>query len=115
MFVPNVKCVITKLGSKFDIHGKQIREGDALSELCAIVKLNGKSEKTSVRADSSASRGAADEMQYDARLLFTKFSKIEIGDKVELLGFVLRVESRFPRLTVHGALDHYQVDLSIWV
>ena len=97
-----------------DIHGAQ-QLGNSYMAKCAVVKLTAASEPTSVRTDSSATRGAAREVLADARLLFPVHTKIAIDDKVEVLGHNLRVLSVFPRLTIGGSHDHNQVDLSIWV
>ena len=80
MFIPNLHCSITKQGVT-DLYG-QTTEGETIQSKCAIVKLIARNEKTSVRADSSASRGNAAEITSDARLLFSDSSDIEIGDKV---------------------------------
>lgn len=69
--------------------------------------------KTSVRADSSASRGQADEMTADATVLIAKFITPEIGDEFTADGTHYRIVSVFPRKTVYGRLDHWECDLEI--
>lgn len=96
-----------------DIYGKE-QLGVSYTAKCAVVKLTQASEKTSVRTDSSASRGAAHEITADARLLFPPSSGVKIDDKVEVHGFSLKVISVFPRVSVTGRYDHDQVDLNVW-
>lgn len=78
------------------------------------MKLTSTSEATSVRTDSSASRGASREIVADARLLFPQGSEVKIDDRVDVLGHSLKVVSVFPRQALGGRLDHYQVDLMVW-
>lgn len=72
------------------------------------------SRKTSVRADSSASRGAADETSAErAKILVPAFINIGIGDKFEC------DEGRFIVMTLHvrrsvmGYVDHYECNLEV--
>ena len=111
-FRPNARCTVyPTLGS--DIYGQELLDGGH-EERCAVIKLTQSSQKTSVRTDSSASRGSAQEIHSDARILFTSASKIAVDDKVEVYGQSLRVVSVFPRYSLPGRLDHIQVDLNIW-
>lgn len=112
MFIPNLYCTITKSGST-DVYG-QTTLGEIFPTKCSVVKLMTRLEKTSVRADSSASRGNAEETTASARLLFSKTTDIREGDKVDVLGQSLRVTVVFPRLDVNGVLNHYQVDADVW-
>lgn len=107
-----VPCDITPTVG-YDIHAKE-QLGDSYRAKCAVVKLTSVSEATSVRTDSSASRGSAREIVADARLLFGPKTKINIDDKVDVMGFSLKVLSIFPRLTIGGRHDHNQIDLAIW-
>lgn len=110
--IPNIDCTIVKAGT-FDVYG-QPQLGEVIETRCSIVKLVSAREKTSVRADSSASRGNAVEIVADARLLFPVGSDIVNGDKVVVAGVSLRVDSVFPRHDIYGVLDHIQVDANIW-
>jgi len=109
---PNVECMVYPVKG-VDEYGEDIL-GAGRREMCAVVKLTLGAEKTSVRADSSASRGAAHEFVADARLLFPSDSKIAVNDRVELGGYRLKVVSIFPRFGLDGEIDHYQVDLAVW-
>jgi hypothetical protein len=112
-FIPNQDCLVSKANEETDEFG-QPTFAAPVEERCAIVKLDLAREKTSVRVDSSGSRGNAQEFTANARILFTRDSIIAVGDKVEILGNVLRALSKFPRHDIGGSLDHYQVDLEIW-
>ncbi|UUZ75524.1 hypothetical protein LP414_27800 [Polaromonas sp. P1(28)-13] len=71
-------------------------------------------EKTSVRADSSASRGNAMELLADLKILMTAKTKVGIDDILELDGYQFRVMGREPRRDVTGRLDHIEVTANIW-
>lgn len=112
MLIPNITCNVTKrLGT--DVYGQE-QMGTAVVTKCAIVKLLSAKMKTSVRADSSASRGNADEVVADARLLFLPQTDVAEGDEVNVAGFRLKVVGIFPRYNMPGKLDHWQVDADIW-
>ena len=107
-FIANTTCKIARRAGN-DAYGQPVF-GAWERAVCGIVKFDIASEKTSVRTDSSASRGNAREIQASVRLLFPTFHKVAIGDKIEMLDVRLRVVAAFPRLDVAGKLDHYQVD-----
>lgn len=109
---PTVPCTV-RPSVGVDMYGKELL-GEAFPAKCAIVRLVDASERTSVRTDSSASRGRAREIQSDARLLFPPGSTVKIDDQVELLGSTLKITSVFPRYDVQGRFHHYQVDGMIW-
>lgn len=81
---------------------------------CAVVKLIGIAEKTTVRADSSASRGSAEELSTNAKLLFPIVFRPTKGDRVSIAGEVMRVSEVHPRFAVGGHLDHFETDLMRW-
>ena len=111
--ISNTPCVITRTVGK-DIYG-QDQYSDPEDSFCGVVKLDIISEKTTVRTDSSASRGRAHEIEADARLLFESHIELDRNDRVDVMGHSLRVVAIFPRLDVHGDHDHNQVDLMAWV
>ena len=112
MFRPNLKCKVSKVTGT-DLYGKRTY-GTPETVPFAIVKLERSSEKTSVRTDSSASRGSAQEILADARFLFPKNVTLQEGDLIEFGDFKLTVVSVWPRYRVTGELDHWQVDCNIW-
>lgn len=101
------------MNSRFDVHGQSI-PGETKTIQCAVVKIESKQVKTSVRTDSSASRGFAQEAAVSARLLFPKGAAVTEGDLIEIRNYKLKVTGEFPRYSVNGALDHRQVDAEAW-
>ena len=113
MFRPNIPCRITSMDQPTDMYG-QPTEGKHTDTKCGIIRLEQSSIKTSVRADSSASRGQAIEDTAQSRLLFPANTVIKAKDRVMVAGFTLEVQSIYPRYDIQGRLDHWQVDLDIW-
>lgn len=113
MFIPNVRCSY-KRRVKLDLYGAAVY-GPRTPALCGIVRLEEQSDPSSVRADSSASRGSVKEEITQSRLLFPVSVKLKQGDIVEIGDFVLVVQSVWPRYSVSGRLDHWQLDLQIKV
>jgi hypothetical protein len=95
------------------MYGKESLQSSA-QLYCGVVRLSASNQKTSVRADSSASRGTAIEVTYDSRLLFLPLTEIGRGDKLTIVTLELRVETVQPRFDIRGRLDHLQVDLIAW-
>lgn len=112
-FRPNLSCTIAQRTGGFDIHGRP-EIGTPRKSKCAIVRLKNQAEKTSVRADSSASRGMAEELLHDARLLLKPSDVVAIGTIIEVTGLKLEVKSIFPRYEIIGRLHHWEVDCDIW-
>jgi hypothetical protein len=71
-------------------------------------------EKSAVRADTSATRGNAREMEADAVLLLAKNTVANIDDNVELMGHQFRIMSMHPRVDLLGDIDHYEVKCTYW-
>lgn len=112
MFKPNQKCRI-QLSAGNDVYG-QSKPSTFVIEGCSIVKLMISNEKSSVRADSSASRGNARELQADAVLLLTTATKARIDDVIEISGAKFKISGRFPRHDVNGRLDHIEIHAMMW-
>lgn len=81
---------------------------------CAVVKLDIISDKTSVRTDSSASRGNANELLTETRLLFVAGQGVGLGDKVDFEGTLMVITQIFPRRNVNGEIDHLDCVLQKW-
>ena len=113
MFKPNIACKVHRSSGAADVYGQPL-PSTVISEKCAIINLNMKSLKTTVRADSSATRGAASEEVLDAFLLMTTGTKAEIDDVVEVAGIKIRVTRKFPRHNLQGVLDHFEIGGMIW-
>ncbi|NQZ53221.1 MAG: hypothetical protein HRT93_03095 [Piscirickettsiaceae bacterium] len=112
MIRPSVTCQIQSSKST-DLYGQE-KLAKPRQALCSVVRLVVSREKTSVRADSSASRGKIDEIVSTSRLLFLPTTKINLGDKVEIADITLKVDSKNIRFSVNGRVDHVQVDLVAW-
>lgn len=112
MFRPNVRALASRLEDR-NVYGKRIY-GEWFSVNIGIVKLEKSSSKTSVRTDSSGSRGSAREILADARILLPASTNLNTGDRLKIHGMMLTVESITPRYSVLGVFDHWQVDCSIY-
>jgi hypothetical protein len=112
LFSPNLDCTIRRVIGR-DVYADEILSA-AFRARCAIVKLEISVLPTSVRADSAASRGAAEEFIGTARLLLPATVQISPQDQIEVSGYKLRVTSIFPRHSLQGKLDHYEINCGIW-
>lgn len=113
MVIFGVNCIVVKQGGH-DTYGEKIA-GARHPEKCAVVKLESIQTKTTVRVDSGATRGGAEESTAAAVLLLKPNSKVEIDDTIEMpgSGLVLRVMKKRFRYNVVGRLDHFQIEASI--
>jgi hypothetical protein len=112
MFEPNLIGAIKKRVGR-DVHGQAVL-GREISCPFAIVNLEVMAQKTSVRADSSGSRGSADELTADRlRILISKFVSVAIDDVFIFEGASYVITSKHTRRSVMGDVDHYQCDLEI--
>lgn len=112
MFIPNNKGQLSRnLG--FNAYGEP-SFGPAKTVACGVVHLSMVDQKTSVRTDSSASRGNADEVVFKAKILFPAGTAIFDGDRFVINGQKLRVKAIEPRYAVPGNLDHLEVDFDRW-
>jgi hypothetical protein len=113
VFIPNTQGKLSVLKG-FNLFGEpDFDRGETVP--CAVVKLIGIADKTSVRTDSSASRGNAEETLTEARILFPANVEVSSGDRFEINGFTLRVQSVHPRYNITGKLDHFDVALEKWI
>lgn len=111
-FTPNLIGQIQR-SIGFDIHGRAVLSQPVA---CAFSVVNAKrqQQKTSVRADSSASRGSADEITTGlGRILVAKHESIEIGDVFIFDGDSYIVNSKHIRRSVFGEIDHFECDLEV--
>ena len=113
MFRPNQNCLIQKSSGKTDVYGMPV-PGRKVFERLAIIELNLVAVKSSVRADSSASRGNAHEMEAVAKFLLAKNTVAEIDDILLYGGNGFRIVSIFPRHDLQGRLDHHEVTCTYW-
>ena len=111
MFRPNQNGKLFKIMGR-DVHSRPTYGAPIVCQF-APVNLAVSTEKTNVRADSSASRGSADELISTAKILIVPQVKPDFEDAFEFLDVRYRVIAVHPRYTVTGALDHYEVDLGV--
>ncbi len=113
MFAPNVIGMLSRIVSR-DVHGRATFSTPSECPF-GIVNLNVGAEKTVVRADSSASRGSADEVSTKAaKILVPPFVTIAIGDKFEFQGMTFKIASTHYRVSILGQVDHIECDMEMW-
>lgn len=112
MFIPNQSGLYTRrLGTNAyaePIWSRPVRVA------CAVVRLQEDQAKTSVRADTSASRSSAEETTQAARILLPASVRPATGDRLEVGGRTMMLTRIHPRYSVMGGLDHYEVDGVNW-
>jgi hypothetical protein len=108
MFTPNATAVWLKKAPRRTLTGGEIFEAPRPIAI-GIVELADAAAPTTVRADSSASRGAADQRISDAKILIPPAFAISIGDVLKVDGINLEIASVQPRRSVFGKLDHREV------
>lgn len=113
MFLPNNRCIY-KRRTGFTGTGEPLY-GAPTEIRCSVIDMSVIARRTSVRADSSASRGAALEDAPDKiMMLFPKRAGVLTGDRIEIQNFELRIIGLQPRWAVSGELDHYEATLEPW-
>jgi hypothetical protein len=110
---PNVPATLRQQQG-YDLQSKPAW-GRGLAIKVAIVTLKNKVERSSVRADSSASRGRVDEARADGIVLVPAGIEVGLQDRLVLLGVTYEVASVFPRIGLDGQLGHSQIELRILV
>lgn len=112
MFTPNRKAMLSKRTGR----DKYAREmfAPAREVQIAIVRRITRIGKTTVRQDSSASRGSAEETLADIKILMRPLDLAK-DDRLVIDGDIFRVVEVHPRYSVYGKLDHLEVDLGIVV
>ena len=113
MFRPNKTCLIVLASGKTDVYGQPLPTVK-VPELCAVVKMNIKSQISAIRADASASRGNARELISEVVILLTTATQANIDDVIEIAGNKIRITAKRPQYAVTGNLDHYRVEGMIW-
>lgn len=112
MFRPNSIGTLAKRVGR-DIHSRPTY-GPAAECPFAPVNLSLSTEKTTVRADSSASRGAAEEtISPHGKILVPQTVSIAAGDRFSFAGENYLVVAIHPRHAVTGALDHFECAISV--
>jgi hypothetical protein len=112
MFIPN-NTGTYKVQLGYDLYGRATY-GQAKPVRIGIVRLEQDSDPSTVRADSSASRGTATETTITARILVPADVQLKEGDLLFFSAFSMTVQSVRPRHAMSGKLDHWQLDLTSW-
>jgi hypothetical protein len=108
---PNIPATLRRL-TGFSPQGRSVWSEETKLKV-AIVTLKSKIERSSVRADSSASRGRAEEARADGVVLVPPDIAVVAGNRLGLLGAQYEVVTAFPRHGLDGSLGHTQVELAI--
>lgn len=111
MFRPNQTGKLST-ATGYDRFGQPLRS-DPVNVAFAPVQTAVLAARTSVRADSSASRGSSDELTSKAKILVAKTATIKIGDRFETGGLSFVVVGVHARHSVLGRLDHFECDLEL--
>jgi hypothetical protein len=105
-----VPCVIkNKIGN--NLYAEPIF-GVARNSLCAVLKLDILRKPTTVRTDSSATRGHADEEEAVSKFLLMADEVISLDDYLFVNGVPLRISSIRYRYNIHKKIDHLEVEAS---
>lgn len=112
MFIPNNFGLLSRTNGR-NIYGEP-KFSTPKRVPCGIVNNKVSTEKTPVRADSSADRGAAEEEIAAAKILFPATVVIGKGDKFQIYDMTLRVIGVEIRVSIGGVIDHKEVDFAIW-
>lgn len=107
MFRPNTTATLLRKTGR-DIHGRE-KFGAPVPLPCAVVSLAEKVVQSSVRADSSGSRGSAEIETLQGNILIPPTVTITEGDVIKILGRIMEVDSIEPRNDVFGRLHHQEV------
>lgn len=112
MYLPKTPCLVQhKAGD--DVYGRPVFTA-WIPERCAVVSLAVSDVQSSVRADSSGSRGNAEEIEAVSVILFGPRTIADRNDIVSIAGFKLLVKGKEPKFSVTGAIDHFRMTLTLW-
>ena len=111
VFNMGVKCTVYKRRGN-DVYGQPLYAPGVPTKV-GVVKMQEKRIHSTVRSDSSGTRGHAEEATADVIVLMSKKLSLGINDKIEFEFITTRVMGIMPRYDVLGRLDHFQVECSI--
>lgn len=105
-------------GLVIDVNGFPIIDMDgepsymtAVEQPCSVISLDLVLDRSSVRADSSASRGRAQEIGGSAMILVSPTLTILKQDIAEIQGELFEVIAVWPRTRVRGGVHHKEIVL----
>ena len=113
MFKPNAYCYIVRTSTDTDVYGMPLNSTKT-KEPCTPLRVDAQVDRSSVRADTSASRGNAREFQTEAKFLVPKNTVARIDDILEWQGDAMRIAGKMPRYNLQGVLDHYELSCTDW-
>lgn len=108
MFIPNTRAYWYKKNARRTITGKETFGAARLIPI-GIVHIKDTTVPTTVRADSSASRGAAEEHDASAKILVPPQFPVTRGDVLKVDSSLIEITSIEPRRDVFGHVDHLEV------
>jgi hypothetical protein len=108
MFRPNTVAYLQRKNAKRDIHGKESYLAPVPLP-CALVSLTDRVVESSVRADSTASRGAAEQEVLQAKILIPIHVAVKKGDVIKIAGRLVEIASIQPRNDVFGRPHHQEI------
>ncbi len=113
MFIPNQHGTLEKMVG-YDVNAEKAY-GVPIECPYGVVNMVIGAQKTSVRADSSASRGAADEIATTrSTILVPPYVGVSLNDRfISREGYKFIVNMIHPRYSVSGVLDHIEVGLEV--
>lgn len=112
MLNSNATCQVRKVTGT-DVYGKP-KFGAPVTERCAVVKLKAQIVHTTVRADSSQSRGHGDEFVSTNTVLLSGKTAAALGDQLIVRGHLILITAMHDRLDVGGIVDHYEIGGEQW-
>lgn len=111
IFFPNLDATLQRK-SGFDIYGQPVW-GPAVPIRIAVIRFAFSAQKTSVRADSSASHGRSEEDVANTIVLTRPEVTVAHGDRMVVEGIAHEVVGFFPRRDLQGVLRHHEVTLRL--
>lgn len=112
MFTPNSICMLSRMTGR-DRYGQE-SYGEPIPVGYAPVRMLAQTADTSVRADSSASRGQAEVTIGVFKILVeASVGTLQGNDRIDIAGTRYRVVNQHPRCRVTGELDHLEIDLEL--
>jgi hypothetical protein len=112
MFRPN-QPIVLEISAGTDVYG-QPKAPTLVQERCAVVSLTARSEKTSVRADSSATRGNANELEADGVILLSPKTAAVIDAVATVAGQRVRIAALTRQFDLAGRPDHLEASVIHW-
>lgn len=109
MFIPNNFCFMQRKLKGYSANG-DVKYSAKKRIPFSLVRFDLKVDDSTVRADSSATRGNVKEFHASGRILVPVNIKPTWGDLFTIEGQLFEAQEVEPRFNVLGVLDHYEVD-----